>query len=664
VGVPKRLMQAVRAVAGGLVWAIVLAWPGSGWVTAQPATPVTAQQNPSPVPSPAQPNPSPIPSPSAPPTPPAQPQPSQPQPNQPQPAPTTPPATAPAQPSQPAPAAPSPFQPIPGAPPQTLPPQKVLDVVVRGNEHVPTETILQAVSTKPGDPLNEDRLRNDVQAILGLGLFADAVLRLEPAANGVTVVFIVAENPVVSDVHITGNTVIATDDIRKAMSVPTGQVLNTVTMRQGAQAVERLYQGKGYALARVSDISVNEQGVLSVAITEGRIEAVKIVGLHKTKDYVVRRELTFKPGDVFNVDAVNASLKKLFASRYFSDVKADPGPGTQPDTVDVTITVTEQRTATLSFGAGYSTVTGLAGLIGVQDIDFGGNGQTVGASYDSTVLNGNNFTLTFHEPYFEGTHTVMDFQAFNQTTIPTDYSLGLFNSFQYTMYQSGGQVTFTAPIRTAPNQFFTYGIKSVNTQFGPSVLTSSTIPSGFVFTPGTVNAVLLGALQDTRDDPVNPTRGQEIQLNTESAIAGDFSFEKYELDFVQYWPTGNATVVGHVHLGSGSGPLPIQEQFYLGGQSSLRGYAAGRFRGDDMAIVTGEYRFPLNTLPFLKGIGGITGIVFADAGDTEPSGTLPTNLKVDYGFGIAAKTPIGLFRVDYGVSSEGGQLWISTGTTF
>jgi len=538
-------------------------------------------------------------------------------------------------------------------------------VVVRGNEHVPTQTVLSVVSTQPGDPLNEDRLRSDVQAILGLGLFADAVLRLEPSPDGVTVVFIVAENPVVTDVHITGNSVVSTDDILKAMAVPTGQVLNTVAMRQGAQAVERLYQDKGYVLARVSDISVNEQGVLSAAITEGRIEAIRIVGLHKTKEYVVRRELTFKPGDIFNVDAVNASLKKLFASRYFSDVKADPGPGTQPDTVDVTITVTEQRTATLSFGAGYSTTTGLAGLVGVQDIDFGGNGQTVTASYDSTVLNGNNFTLTFHEPYFEGTHTVLDFQAFNQTTIPTDYSLGLFNSFQYTMYQTGAQFLFTQPMHTDPNQFFSFGAKSVNTQFGPALLAYYTPPpSSFVFTPGNVNAVLLGALQDTRDDPINPTRGQEIAINTESAFAGDFSFEKYELDFVQYWPTGNATVVGHVHLGTGSGTLPIQEQFYLGGQASLRGYANGRFRGDEMTLATGEYRFPLNTLPLLKSVGGITGIVFADAGDAEPFGTAPTNMKVDYGFGIAAKTPIGLFRVDYGVSPEGGQLWISTGTSF
>jgi len=644
VAVPKRRMRAVRAIGAGLIWVLLLAWPGSGWLAAQPSTAPTTQPNQA--------------QPTAPTTPPAT-QPGQAQP----PAPTTQPAQ-PGQQTPPSPPAPSPFQPIPGTPQQTLPPQKVLDVVVRGNDHVPTDTVLGAVSTKPGDPLNEERLRNDVQAILSLGLFADAVLRLEPSADGVTVVFIVAENPVISAVKITGNTVISTADIEQALKVPAGQVLNTIAMRQGAQAVESLYQGKGYALARVSDISVDEKGVLSLVITEGRIEAIKIEGLHKTKDYVVRRELTFKPGDVFNVNDVNASLKTLFASRYFSDVKADPGPGTQPDTVDVTITVTEQRTATLSFGAGYSTVTGLAGLVGVQDIDFGGNGQTVSAQYDSTTLNGNNFTFTFHEPYFQGSRTVLDFSAFNQTTIPTDYSLGLNNQFQYTMYQSGGQFTFTAPIRTDPKQFFEYGLKSVSTQFGASILTTSTIPTGFVFTPGIVNAVLLGAYQDTRNDMVNPTTGQVIALNTESAIAGDFRFEKYELDVIQYWPTGNATIVGHAHLGTGSGVLPIQEQFYLGGQTSLRGYATGRFRGDEMAIVTGEYRFPLNSLPLLKSVGGITGIVFADAGDAEPYGTAPTNFKIDYGFGIAAKTPIGLFRVDYGVGSEGGQLWISTGTTF
>ncbi len=572
-------------------------------------------------------------------------------------------------PGQPAPpAAPGgpPFVPPPGAPPQTLPPQKVVAVVVRGNEHIPTDRILAVVSTKVNDPLNEEKLRSDVQAILGLGWFADAVVRLEPVEGGVRVVFIVVENPVVTRVDVRGNTVIPTPDILKALGVPEGQVLNTVTMRQGARAVEKLYQDRGYVLARVSDVSVSPEGVLTVTLAEGRIEAIRFEGLHKTKEYVVRRELGFKPGDVFNANVVNASLRRLFQLQYFSDVKAQPSPGSQPDTVDVTIVVTEQRTAAVSFGLGYSTVTGVQGIVGVRDIDFGGNGQTVSASYNSTALYGNNFSLSFHEPYLLGTRTALDVLGFNQTTIPTDYSLGLTNSFQYNMYQSGGQVVLTQP--AGPIFSLSYGAKSVTTDFGaPSYGTPP--PPGFPFSPGTVTALLLGGSEDTRDDQMFPTTGEHIVLSTElafQALGGSFTFQRYELDYSRFFPTGpDSTLVGHVHLGTASGPLPIQEQFYLGGQSTLRGYAAGRFRGDQMVLLTAEYRFPVRSLPFFKSFSGVTGIVFADAGDTEPFGSgLSWNLKTDVGVGISVKTPLGPFRIDYGVGAEGGQVWISTGTLF
>lgn len=566
----------------------------------------------------------------------------------------------------PPPGGPPPFVPQPGTPPQTLPPQKVSEVVVRGNQQVPTDQILAVVSTKVNDPLSEEKLRNDVQAILNLGLFADAVVRIEPLADGVRVAFVVVENPVITQIAVTGNTVVPTSDILSALGVSVGQVLNTVALRTGARAVEKLYQDKGYVLARVSDVSVSPEGVLSLALAEGRIEAIKIQGLHKTKDYVVRRELLFHPGDVFNVNAVNQSLRRLFQLQYFSDVKAQPGPGTQPDTVDVIVVVVEQRTAMVSLGAGYATVTGIQGLIGVRDSDFGGNGQTVAASYNSTSLNGNNFSLSFHEPFFEGTRTVLDFLGFNQTTIPTDYSRGFNNSFQYNLYQQGGQVTFTQPI--GPINFFTYGLKSVVTAFGPPTFGTAPPPS-FPFTPGTVNALLIGGVQDTRNDPALPTAGHRIELDTEialTALGGSFSFQKYDLDYQHFFPVGReSTIVGHVHLGSGSIVLPIQEQYYLGGQTTLRGFTTGRFRGDDIVLITGEYRFPLSNLPFFKHFTGIQAIIFADAGDTQPHGTGYTfNLHADGGIGIQVKTPLGPFRVDYGVSNEGGQLWITTGALF
>jgi outer membrane protein insertion porin family len=661
-------MRTGRVLTYSVAWMclLVTATIGGSRVQLAPSHTTVAQQPPSSQPAPPlAPPPSQPPVPTQPPsTPPAQ-TPSQPAPPA-QPAPGAPPAQAPIQPPaappQPTLTPPSPFVPQPGTPPPTLPPQKVAEVVVRGNEKVPTDQILAVVSTKAPDPLNEERLRNDVQAILNLGVFQDAVVRLEQVPDGVRVAFVVVENPVIEKIDVKGNTVIPTDDVLKALAVPSGAVLNTVTMRTGVRAVEKLYQDKGYVLAHVADVNVSPEGVLTLQISEGRIEEVKIEGLEKTHDYVVRRELQFKPGDVFNVNAVNASLKRLFALQYFSDVKAQPGPGSTPDTVNVTISVTEQKTAAVSFGVGYSSQTGIQGFVGLKDTNFGGNGQSVTLQYTQSAFYGQSYGLAFREPYFLGTRTAMDLQLFNQTTIPTDYTLGLNNTFNYNLNQLGGFLSFTSPIDAINT--VNYGIKAINSTFGtPSVGTNP--PAGFPFTPGQVNALILGVIQDTRNDALNPTSGQRLALTGEFALqvlGGSFQFQKYEFDIQHYLPlSADATILGHAHLGYSGTGLPIQEQFYLGGQTSLRGFAAGRFRGDEMALLQVEYHFPLSSLPLLQSFTGVTAIVFIDAGDTQPAGSTSFNLKPDVGIGIQVKTPVGPFRLDYGISGEGSQFWISSG---
>jgi outer membrane protein insertion porin family len=546
-----------------------------------------------------------------------------------------------------------------------LPPQKVAEVVIRGNERIPSEQVLAVVSTKVADPLNEEKLRNDVQAILNLGVFADAVVRIEPVPEGVRVVFVVVENPVIQKIEVKGNSVISTADILKALGVQVGAVLNTVTMRAGVRAVEKLYQDQGYVLAHITDVNVSPEGVLTLQLAEGRIEAIRIDGVHKTHEYVVRRELTFKPGDVFNVNEVNASLKRLFQLQYFSDVKAQPGPGTAPDTVDVTIVVTEQKTATVSFGVGYSNQTGIEGFVGVRDTDFGGNGQSVSIQYSNTALFGLSYGISFREPYFLGSRTILELQLFNQTTVPTDYSLGLNNSFQYDATQVGGIVSFTTPL--GPINTINYGVKFVTSTFGPPLVGTSP-PAGFPFTPGQVNALILGVAQDTRNDPQTPISGERLSLGGEFAaqvLGGTFQFRKYDLDYAHFFPLGvDTTIVGHVHLGYSDVPLPLQEQFYLGGQSSLRGFATGRYRGDEMVLLQTEYRFPLSVLPFMQAFTGITTVLFIDAGDTEPAGATSFSLKPDVGLGIQVKSPIGPFRIDYGISGDGQQFWVSTGVQF
>jgi len=49
----------------------------------------------------------------------------------------------------------------------------ILDISVQGNEKVVSEHILSVISSKVGDPVDEEKLRKDAEAIYELGFFAD-----------------------------------------------------------------------------------------------------------------------------------------------------------------------------------------------------------------------------------------------------------------------------------------------------------------------------------------------------------------------------------------------------------------------------------------------------------------------------------------------------------
>src|SRR3989304_1219477 len=177
-------------------------------------------------------------------------------------APTPTPAPSPAPTPAPTPApVPSPTPPPRPTPtPTPAPPPRVLAIEVVGNRHIPTEQILAVITLKVGDILTPEQLRRDGAAVAGLGWFADVSLRVESAPAGVRVVFLLVENPVITEVVVEGNTVIGTPEILRALNIPIGQVLNSKQTREGVRAVEKLYEDKGYVLARVIDISLEPAG--------------------------------------------------------------------------------------------------------------------------------------------------------------------------------------------------------------------------------------------------------------------------------------------------------------------------------------------------------------------------------------------------------------------
>ncbi|MBE0478513.1 BamA/TamA family outer membrane protein, partial [Candidatus Aerophobetes bacterium] len=154
-----------------------------------------------------------------------------------------------------------------------------------------------------------------------------------------------------------------------------------------------------------------------------------------------------------------------------------------------------------------------------------------------------------------------------------------------------------------------------------------------------------------RDEVFSPYAGFYALLSVEKSggfLGGDVDFTKYSVETRNYFRYGRLWTQPTLALrlrGRWGVDLPIDEQFYVGGQDTLRGYMANEFRGSQVLLGTAEFRVPLseNFLSYL----------FLDAGNISNPGEYEENFRMGYGFGIRMNTPLGPIRLDYGIGDEG-----------
>ena len=142
-----------------------------------------------------------------------------------------------------------------------------------------------------------------------------------------------------------------------------GKIANLKDINKCVQKLEEEYRSNGYILARVTDVHMEKDGTLKVAVNEGIVEGFKVKGNVKTKDYVVTREMKLKKGEPFNAKAARRSMQRVYNLGYFEDVNIKLNPGREPNGVEVEISVVEMNTGTFGIGAGYSNADGFVGMV-------------------------------------------------------------------------------------------------------------------------------------------------------------------------------------------------------------------------------------------------------------------------------------------------------------
>lgn len=509
------------------------------------------------------------------------------------------------------------------------------------------------------DTLRQDRAR--LEAFYQNRGFLKAVvdepkLRVDRAAKRVEIDIPIraGQQYVVGKLTVTGDDIYSSDRLRRALGVHEGDVFSREKLSQGILRITDLYAQKGYAAADViptTDVDDAGRRVdVGLSVSRGEKEyigRIEISGNTKTRDKVIRREITLHEGDVFDSAKLQQSRQLLNRLGYFQSVTI--GTERRPDTdlVDLKVHVKERPTGAVSFGAGYSSVDKIIGLVSVSERNLFGTGRqaSVSAQLGSKVTE---YDLSATDPWFLDRPITAGFDLYSRRDILESYTLDsrgvvLRGGRTYRHYwQVGSEYRFESDrVRDVLDSAAPL-IKDLE---GTSV-TSSITPY--------VN-------RDTRDDFFNPTTGWRNLYSVQIAggpLLGDNDFVKLVADNGRYIPLGKRLILllrnrlGYVQ-GYGGKDVPIYERFYLGGTGTdLRGYKRSEVGPKDSSgnPIGGYTEFLLNTEFQIPLQQVVRGVIFFDMGNVYAKNEAfrLNDLRKSVGVGLRLLTPFGPIRIDWG----------------
>ena len=151
----------------------------------------------------------------------------------------------------------------------------IAEIQVKGNTRVATSTILAKISSKPGQPYQDQTVNQDIKSILKLRGIQTVYYSADFPRNQLVLLFIVVEEPLLSSIQFAGNRRFSDDELHKLLVLRPGDFADSYLLARGREALLAHYRKAGYDRAEVTlEIA---QGNLIYSIVEGpRIRIRKI----------------------------------------------------------------------------------------------------------------------------------------------------------------------------------------------------------------------------------------------------------------------------------------------------------------------------------------------------------------------------------------------------
>lgn len=444
----------------------------------------------------------------------------------------------------------------------------------------------------------------------------------------------------VRNVELAGDLVDSEDLLRLVLQVQEGQTFSQQLVTSTAEFMTQLLGNRGYFFAEVEGVpSINEEDKtvdITFFVVPGNrtyVNRISFAGNTNTADEVLRREMRQMEGAPASKAALEQSKVRMERLGYFANVNYETTqvPGTS-DQINVDFTVEEQLSGSIGGSLGYGQVQGLIISANLQMANFLGTGKSVGVNANTSSFS-TNYAFSYFDPYYtvDGvsrgysvSYTKNDYAELglasystNQLNLSTSYGYQLsenqslsFNiGYNNTKIKTNDWINPVKEIRTSPR--LVPGVDYYIVQPGrdssyydpetgrfypisdPVIAPISELPPtafnqelGFLDREGdkfnnfTFNITWL---ESTLNRGIFPTAGGAQSLSLEITVPGsDLNYWRLRYYKERYFPLfGEWVIRGRMDLGYGDGygdtdQLPFFQNFYAGGQGSVRGFEPNR----------------------------------------------------------------------------------------
>ncbi len=471
------------------------------------------------------------------------------------------------------------------------------------------------------------------------------------------------------EITISGATLFDDATLLRLITNRPGDIASSDAIQTITRNLRDYYGSRGYVDTQVSpQISPDFRGdrsstnpVVNVHFTirEGTLAFIRNIrfrGNTKTRDKVLRREVTVYPGEVMNEVKLRTSENRLRNLGLFSSVSFTEEPTLDPEKFDAVFDVQEQSTGQFMVGAGFSSIDNLIGFIELQQSNFDlanwpptGGGQKLRMRAQLGTKR-NDVEVSLTEPWFLDRRLSLGGSLFRRNA--------RFYSDEYRQRNTGGNLTlaFPLPIRFSRLNLI-YGLEEIRVYDVDERATDiikqeegrrikSSLTAQYVY--------------DSRNNAFIPTQGTRISLSVMgagSALGGDTEIYGSDLMVSRFWPLWFDHVfsirgwIAGVDSYGDSERVPIFDRLFLGGARTLRGF---KFRevgpkddqgepvgGNSLWFASAEYTIPLERsirFAFFYDIG----MVYEKAFDWDFS-----EYNSDVGIGLRFDIPGFPLRFDY-----------------